>query len=90
MEQRHALEAGGTAVACSVAAAGTFQFVAGAIDWVFVLGIGLCAGIAASANYRARTSHSEQVADEAPTVDAEVLDDESNPSTLDETIEIED
>jgi|GEM_PF-2006135 len=90
MEQRHALEAGGAAVACFVAAAGTFQFVAGAIDWVFVFGIGLCAGIAASANYRARTSHSEQVADEAPTVDAEALDEAPSPDTLDEAVETED
>jgi len=71
MDQRHVLEAGGGAVACTVAAAGTFQYVAGTIDPVFVFGIGLCAAIAASANYRARTGHSEQVADEAPTVESE-------------------
>lgn len=71
MDQRHVLEGGGAAVACTVAAAATFQYVAGTVDWVFVLGIGLCAAIAASANYRARTAHSEQVADEAPTVDGE-------------------
>lgn len=82
MDHRHVLEAGGTAVACLVAAAGTFRFVAGAIDWVFVLGIGLCAGIAASANYQARTGHSEQVADEAPTVDTE-----STPDAFDDAVE---
>lgn len=75
MEQRHVVEAGGTAVACTIAAAATFQVVGGAIDWAFVLGIGLCAAIAASANYQARTSHSEQVADSAPTVEGEALED---------------
>lgn len=74
MEQRQVLEAGGTALACTIAAAATFQYVGGAIDWAFVLGIGLCAAIAAAANYQARTSHSEQVADSAPTVDAETLE----------------
>jgi len=78
MEQRHVLEAGGSAVACTVAAAATFQYVAGAIDWAFVLGIGVCAAIAASANYQARTSHSEHVADEAPTVDGDRFDDSTD------------
>ena len=70
MDRRHAVEAGGAAVACTLAAGLTFEFVAGRIDPAFVLGIGLCAGIAASANYRARTGHSERVAAEAPDVEA--------------------
>ena len=68
MDRRGLVESGGTALACALAAAGTFQFVAGTIDWVLVLGIAMCAAIAASANYRARVDHSEQVADEAPDV----------------------
>jgi len=74
MDRRHVAEAGGTAVACTVAAALTFEFVGGRIDPAFVLGIGLCAGIAESANYRARTGHSERVAAEAPDVAGEALD----------------
>ena len=68
MEQRGMAESGGAAVACAVAAAATFQVVAGGIDWPLVLGIGLCAGIAGAANYKARTGHSANVADEAPAV----------------------
>lgn len=67
MEQRGIVEAGGAALACALAAAGTFQVVAGVVDWVLVVGIGMCAGIAGAANYRARTGHSANVADEAPT-----------------------
>lgn len=66
MDRRGTVESGGAAVACAVAAAATFQVVAGAIDWALVLGIGVCAGIAGAANYRARVGHSENVADEAP------------------------
>ncbi|WP_226011559.1 hypothetical protein [Halomicrobium salinisoli] len=66
MDRREAIEAGGAALACMVAGAGTFYAVAGAVDWVLVLGIGMCAAIAAAANYRARVGHAEQVADEAP------------------------
>lgn len=66
MDRREAFEAGGAALACMVAATGTFYAVAGAVDWVLVLGIGVCAAIAAAANYRARVGHSERVADEAP------------------------
>ena len=66
MDRRGNVESGGAALACAVAAAVTFQVVAGAVDWVLVIGIGMCAGIAGAANYRARTGHSESVADEAP------------------------
>lgn len=66
MERRGILEAGGAALACSLAAVGTFRVVAGAVDWVLVVGIGTCAAIAGAANYRARTGHSDRVADEAP------------------------
>lgn len=81
MDGRHALEAGGAAVACLLSAAGTFQYVAGTVDWAFVAGIGLCAALAASANYRARTGHSEQVADEAPGVE---------PPSTEDALETED
>ncbi|WP_225332764.1 hypothetical protein [Halomicrobium urmianum] len=66
MDRREALEAGGAALACMVAATGTFYAVAGVVDWALVLGIGVSAAIAAAANYRARVGHAEQVADEAP------------------------
>lgn len=68
MDRRGLVESGGAAVACALAAAATFQVVAGTIDWVLVLGIAMCAAIAASANYRARVGHSEQVADEVSDV----------------------
>ena len=70
MERRGTIEAGGAAVACAVAAAATFQVVTGGIDWALVVGIGMCAAIAGAANYQARTTHSEQVADEAPVENA--------------------
>ena len=66
MEQRGMVESGGAALACALAAAVTFSFVAGTVDWVLVIGIGTCAAIAGAANYRARTGHSQRVADEAP------------------------
>lgn len=66
MDQRGMLESGGAALACTLAAAVTFQAITGGIDWALVLGIGMCAGIAGAANYQARTKHSDLVADEAP------------------------
>lgn len=66
MDCRGIAEMGGAALACAAAAAGTFQVVAGTIDWLLVTGIGMTATIAAAANYRARTSHSDAVADTAP------------------------
>lgn len=86
MEQRGMVEAGGAALACAVAAAVTFQVVGGTVDWVFVLGIGMCAGIAGAANYQGRTKHSEKVADEAP---VETVDDETAAVT-DGTTSIQD
>lgn len=68
MEKRGMLESGGAALACAIAAAVTFRVVAGGVDWILVLGIGMCAGIAGAANYQARTGHSAKVADEAPDV----------------------
>lgn len=72
MEKRGMAESGGAALACALAAAVTFQFVAGMIDWTLVVGIGTSAGIAGAANYQARITHSQKVADEAP--DATVTD----------------
>lgn len=66
MDRRGIAEIGGAALACAAAAAITFQVVAGTIDWLLVVGIGMTAAIAAAANYQARTTHSSMVADEAP------------------------
>lgn len=66
MDRRGTVEIGAAAIACAAAAAITFEVVAGRIDWLLVVGIGMTAAIAAAANYQARTSHSAAVADEAP------------------------
>lgn len=71
MERRGMVESGGAALACAVAAAATFQVILGGVDWILVVGIGMCAGIAGAANYQARTNHSDLVADEAPTESAD-------------------
>lgn len=60
------VEVGGAALACAAAAAVTLLVVAGTLDLMLVVGIGMVAGIAAAANRQARLSHSELVADEAP------------------------
>lgn len=88
MEQRGMVESGGAAVACAVAAAVTFQVVAGGIDWALVLGIGMCAGIAGAANYQARSGHSAKVADEAP--DVSPPDSEDGGAVTDGTTSIQD
>lgn len=59
-------EVGGAALACTVAAAVTLQVVAGTVDLMLVVGIGMVAGIASAANRQARSQHSDLVADEAP------------------------
>ena len=66
MDTRGLAEIAGASLACAVAAAGTFQVVAGTVDWLMVVGIGMTAAIAAAANYQARTTHSDAVADSAP------------------------
>ena len=69
MDRRGIAEIGGAALACEAAAAITFRVVAGTIDWLLVVGIGITAAIAAAANYQARTAHSNAVADSAPQSD---------------------
>jgi len=70
MDQRGLLEAGGAAVVSGgLATAGLWLFV-GAGDSVLVVGLAAGVGIAAAANYRARTGHADGVAAEAPEVTA--------------------
>jgi len=69
MDRRGIVEIAGAALACSLAAAITFQVVASTVDWILVIGIGMTAAIAAAANYQARTAHSAAVADSAPRPD---------------------
>jgi hypothetical protein len=61
MDRRGIVEVGGATLACGVAAALTLSWFGG-INWPLVLGIGICAGIAAAANYTAREKHASQVA----------------------------
>lgn len=66
MDRRGCLETGGVAVASGLATAGVLRVGVGAIDWALVLGVVAAAAIAAAANYRGRTGHAANVAEEAP------------------------
>lgn len=66
MERRALLEVGGaTAISVALAAVAVYVLVGG-INWPMVVGAGMMAALATAANYRARTTHSAAVADEAP------------------------
>jgi hypothetical protein len=71
MEQRGIAEAVAGALSSGGVATGTLLVVAGAVDWVLVVGFAMSVAIAAAANYRARTGHAEAVAEEAPAVTAD-------------------
>ncbi|MEF8973632.1 MAG: hypothetical protein V5A15_01975 [Haloarcula sp.] len=68
MDRRGIVEVGGLSLAGGVLAIAAQQVVVGGIDWVPVVGLVACVGLAAAANYRARTKHAAQVATEAPAV----------------------
>lgn len=71
MDGRGLAETGGAAlVSGGLAVAGLWLF-AGRIDWVLVVGLVACVALATAANYRARSAHAAQVAEEAPEVTRE-------------------
>jgi len=56
---------GAALVSGGLAVAGLWLF-AGRIDWLLVVGLVDCVTLATAANYRARSGHAAQVAEEAP------------------------
>jgi hypothetical protein len=68
MDRRGIAEVGGLSLAGGGLATAIQQVIAGSVDWVPVVGLVACVGIAAAANYRARTKHAAQVAAAAPAV----------------------
>lgn len=68
MDRRGIAEVGGLSLAGGGLATAIQQVIAGSVDWVPVVGLVACVGIAAAANYQARTKHAAQVAAAAPAV----------------------
>jgi len=68
MDRRGIAEVGGLSLAGGGLATAIQRVIAGSVDWVPVVGLVACVGIAAAANYRARTKHAAQVAAAAPAV----------------------
>ncbi|KAA9399319.1 hypothetical protein Har1130_14160 [Haloarcula sp. CBA1130] len=68
MDRRGIAEVGGLSLAGGVLASVAQRVIVGSIDWVLVVGLVACVGLATAANYRARTKHAATVAAEAPAV----------------------
>jgi len=83
MDRRGIVEIGGLSLAGGVLAVAGQQIIANSIDWVFVVGLVACVGIAAAANYQARTKHAAQVATEAPAVTEDNYEQHGRPTAGD-------
>ncbi|MDS0220340.1 hypothetical protein NDI54_03135 [Haloarcula sp. S1AR25-5A] len=83
MDRRGIAEIGGLSLAGGALAIVTQQVVVGGIDWVPVIGLVACIGIAAAANYQARTKHAAQVATEAPAVTEDNYEQHGRPTAGD-------
>ena len=83
MDRRGIAEVGGLSLAGGVLAIAAQQVIVGGIDWVLVVGLIACDGIAAAANYQARTKHAAQVATEAPAVTEDNYEQHGRPTAGD-------
>ncbi|EMA09422.1 hypothetical protein SAMN05443574_107103 [Haloarcula vallismortis] len=83
MDRRGIAEVGGLSLAGGVLAITAQQIIASSIDWVLVVGLAACVGIAAAANYQARTKHAAQVATEAPAVTEDNYEQHGRPTAGD-------
>ncbi|EMA34831.1 hypothetical protein [Haloarcula japonica] len=83
MDRRGIAEVGGLSLVGGVLAIAVQQGIAGSIDWVLVVGLVTCVGIAAAANYQARTKHAAQVATEAPAVTEDNYEQHGRPTAGD-------
>ncbi|EMA20698.1 hypothetical protein [Haloarcula argentinensis] len=83
MDRRGIAEIGGLSLAGGVLAIAVQQVLVGGIDWVLVVGLVACVGIAAAANYQARTKHAAQVATEAPAVTEDNYEQHGRPTAGD-------
>ncbi|AEM55735.1 hypothetical protein HISP_00585 [Haloarcula hispanica N601] len=83
MDRRGIAEVGGLSLAGGVLATAAQQGLVGGIDWVLVVGLVACIGIAAAANYQARTKHAAQVATEAPEVTEDNYEQHGRPTAGD-------
>ncbi|MDQ2073945.1 hypothetical protein ACODNH_10875 [Haloarcula sp. NS06] len=83
MDRRGIAEVGGLSLAGGVLAIAVQQGIVGSIDWVLVVGLVTCVGIAAAANYQARTKHAAKVATEAPAVTEDNYEQHGRPTAGD-------
>ncbi|GCF13621.1 hypothetical protein Harman_15560 [Haloarcula mannanilytica] len=83
MDRRGIAEVGGLSLAGGILAIATQRVIVGHIDWVLVVGLMACIGIAAAANYQARTNHAAQVATEAPAVTEDNYEQHGRPTAGD-------
>lgn len=83
MDRRGIAEVGGLSLAGGVLAIAAQRVIVGGIDWVLVAGLIACVGIAAAANYRARTKHAAKVATEAPAVTEDNYEQHGRPTAGD-------
>ena len=83
MDRRGIAEVGGLSLAGGVLAIAVQQGIVGSIDWVLVVGLVTCIGIAAAANYQARTKHAATVATEAPAVTEDNYEQHGRPTAGD-------
>ena len=83
MDRRGIAEVGGLSLAGGVLAIAAQQGIVGSVDWVLVVGLVTCVGIAAAANYQARTKHAAKVATEAPAVTEDNYEQHGRPTAGD-------
>ncbi|KAA9408514.1 MULTISPECIES: hypothetical protein [Haloarcula] len=83
MDRRGIAEVGGLSLGGGVFAVAAQQVIVGSIDWVLVVGLVACIGLAAAANYQARRKHAAQVATEAPTVTEDNYEQHGRPTAGD-------
>ena len=83
MDRRGIAEVGGLSLTGGGLATAIQRVIAGSVDWVPVVGLVACVGIAAAANYRARTTHAARVAAEAPAVTEDNYEQHGRPAAGD-------
>ncbi|MGB9930404.1 hypothetical protein [Haloarcula amylolytica] len=83
MDRRGIAEIGGLSLTGGVLAIAAQRVIVGGIDWVLVVGLVACVGLAAAANYQARTKHAAQVATEAPAVTEDNYEQHGRPTAGD-------
>lgn len=83
MDRRGIAETVGAALVSGGLAVAALWLFVGAINWILVVGLVVCVGLATAANYRGRTGHARRVAERAPNGPVET--DERYASPADES-----